>query len=46
MAEKETVVLNGCDLTIDDIVAIGVGDKQVALDPQAVERWPGKSLLS
>ncbi len=38
MAEKETVVLNGCDLTIDDIVAIGVGDKQVALDPQAVER--------
>jgi len=38
MSEKNTVVLNGCDLTIDDIVAIGIGDKQVALDPQAVER--------
>lgn len=35
---KQTVVLNGNDLTIDDIVAIGVGDKQVALDPVALER--------
>jgi len=38
MSAKSTVVLNGNDLTIDDIVAIGVGDKQVALDPAALER--------
>ncbi len=35
---ENSVVLTGNDLTIDDIVAIGVGDKQVALDPAALER--------
>jgi len=38
MPDRPTVVLNGSDLTVEDIVAIGVGDKQVALDPAAVER--------
>lgn len=38
MSMQTAVILNGYDLTIDDIVAIGVGDKQVALDPQALER--------
>lgn len=38
MSEQNIVVLNGNDLTINDIVAIGVGDKQVALDPAALER--------
>ena len=38
MSEKNIVVLNGNDLTIKEIVAIGVGDKQVALDPTALER--------
>jgi histidine ammonia-lyase len=32
------VLLTGNDLTIDDIVAIGIGDKAVALDPAALER--------
>jgi len=35
---QAVVVLNGNDLTIRDIVAIGVGDKQVALDPAALKR--------
>jgi histidine ammonia-lyase len=38
MNKQSTVVLNGNDLTINDIVAIGVGDKQIALDPAAIER--------
>jgi histidine ammonia-lyase len=38
MSQHNPVVLNGNDLTIDDIVAIGVGDKQVTLDPAALER--------
>ncbi len=38
MSEPNIVVLNGNDLTINEIVAIGVGDKQVALDPAALER--------
>ena len=38
MSDPNIIVLNGNDLTIDEIVAIGVGDKQVALDPQALER--------
>ncbi|MCK4502548.1 MAG: aromatic amino acid lyase, partial [Desulfuromonadales bacterium] len=38
MSEQNRVVLNGNDLTIDEIVAIGVGDKQVALEPEALER--------
>ncbi|BCR03185.1 histidine ammonia-lyase 2 [Desulfuromonas versatilis] len=36
--QRPVVVLNGYDLTVEDIVAIGVGDKQVALDPAALER--------
>jgi histidine ammonia-lyase len=38
MDKRPVVVLSGNDLTINDIVAIGVGDRQVALDPAAVER--------
>lgn len=38
MGNQQTVVLSGNDLTVDDIVAIGVGDKKVALDPEALER--------
>jgi len=38
MDEQNCVVLNGNDLTIEDIVAIGVGDKKVALEPEALER--------
>lgn len=38
MSKRPTIVLNGSDLTIEDIVAIGVGDKQVALDPAAILR--------
>jgi histidine ammonia-lyase len=35
---RPVVILNGSDLTIEDIVAIGVGDKQVALEAAALER--------
>lgn len=38
MSLKPAVILNGSDLTIEDIVAIGVGDRRVALDPAALER--------
>ncbi|UFS69361.1 aromatic amino acid ammonia-lyase [Geomonas sp. RF6] len=38
MTEIPVVVLNGYDLTVEDIVAIGVGDKKVALEPAALER--------
>ncbi len=38
MDQRPTVILTGNDLTIEEIVAIGVGDKQVALDPAALER--------
>jgi len=38
MASNPTVLLNGNDLTTDDIVAIGIGDKQVALAPEALAR--------
>ena len=38
MNERPVLVLNGFDLKIEDIVAIGVADKQVALDGEAVER--------
>ena len=38
MSNKEIVVLNGNDLSIADIVAIGVGDKQVALETEALDR--------
>ncbi len=36
--KRPEVVLNGNDLTIDDVVAIGVGDKAVALDAAALDR--------
>jgi len=36
--KRPEVVLNGNDLTIDDIVAIGIGDKAVALEPAALDR--------
>lgn len=35
---RASVVLSGEGLTIDDIVAVGVGDKRVTLDPRALER--------
>jgi histidine ammonia-lyase len=38
MDKRPVVILNGNELTIEEIVAIGVGDKQVALDPAALER--------
>ncbi|MBD3391653.1 MAG: histidine ammonia-lyase [Chitinivibrionales bacterium] len=38
MADRPVVVLNGNDLTVEDIVAIGVGDKTVELDTRAVRR--------
>jgi len=38
MSTRPSVILNGFDLTIADIIAIGIGDKQVALDPVALER--------
>lgn len=38
MSQRPKVTLTGGDLTIEDIVAIGVGDKEVALDPAAMER--------
>lgn len=38
MSARPTIILNGSDLTVEDIVAIGVGDKQVALDPAALLR--------
>lgn len=37
--QRPVAVLNGNDLTVEDIVAIGVGDKKVALDPAALERY-------
>ena len=38
MAEKSIIALDGNSLSIADMVAIGVGDKKVALDPTALER--------
>ncbi|MBN1141357.1 MAG: aromatic amino acid lyase [Deltaproteobacteria bacterium] len=35
---RPAVVLNGNDLTIEEIVAIGVGDRRVVLDPEALTR--------
>jgi histidine ammonia-lyase len=35
---KPVVILNGNDLTVNDIVAIGIGDKAVALDAEALAR--------
>jgi histidine ammonia-lyase len=38
MDNRPAVVLNGNDLTVEDIVAIGIGDKRVEIDPAALER--------
>ena len=38
MDNRPVVMLNGYDLTVDDIVAVGIGDKRVGLDARAVER--------
>jgi len=38
MTDKAIITLNGSSLSIADIVAIGVGDKKVALEPEALER--------
>ena len=39
MDNRPVVMLNGYDLTVDDIVAVGIGDKRVGLDARAVERY-------
>ncbi|MDH4100726.1 MAG: aromatic amino acid ammonia-lyase [Nitrospirota bacterium] len=38
VSSRPVVTLNGNDLTIEDIVAVGIGDKQVALAPDALDR--------
>lgn len=38
MSDKPVIVLNGNELTVEDIVAIGIGDKKVALDPHALKK--------
>ena len=38
MTDRPTVVLNGNDLTIKDIVLIGVGDKRIELERDALNR--------
>jgi histidine ammonia-lyase len=38
MLDDSVVVLSGNKLTVEDIVAIGVGDKKVALDEKALKR--------
>ena len=38
MDARPTVILTGNDLTYKDIVAIGIGDKRVELDPLALDR--------
>jgi len=38
MDTRPSVVLDGSSLTIEDIVAVGIGDKRVELDPKALER--------
>jgi len=38
MKNSDKIILTGNDLTIEDIVAIGVGDKGVALDEEALKR--------
>ncbi|WP_321531599.1 aromatic amino acid ammonia-lyase [uncultured Desulfuromonas sp.] len=38
MAEKKSVVLTGNDLTVEQIIAVGVGDLKVELDEQALQR--------
>ncbi|MBN2644651.1 MAG: aromatic amino acid lyase [Desulfuromonadaceae bacterium] len=36
--ESSPVILTGNDLTIDEIIAVGVGDRKVTLDTEALER--------
>jgi len=36
--KRPVVVLTGNNLSVTDIVAIGVGDKAVSLGPKAIER--------
>jgi histidine ammonia-lyase len=38
MDNRPVVILSGNDLSIEDIVAIGVGDKKVSVDPAALAR--------
>ena len=38
MTQRQSVVLNGHDLTVEEIIAVGVGDFKVELDEQALER--------
>jgi histidine ammonia-lyase len=38
MEKRPAVVLNGYNLTIEEIIAIGIGDKTVELDKDAIER--------
>lgn len=38
MDNRSSVVLTGNDLTLEDIVAIGIGDKRVEIDPAALSR--------
>jgi histidine ammonia-lyase len=38
MTDNSPVILTGNDLTIEEIVATGVGDRKVEMDPAAVER--------
>jgi len=45
MDTRPIVILTGNDLTIEDIVAIGIGDKAVALDNQALSRCKASRLF-
>ncbi len=38
MKNKSVVILNGSDLTVEDIVAVGIGDKKVDIDADALMR--------
>lgn len=38
MSEHKSVVLTGHDLTVEEIIAVGVGDRCVELDEQALQR--------
>nr|WP_320050709.1 aromatic amino acid ammonia-lyase [uncultured Desulfuromonas sp.] len=38
MGEQKSVVLTGNDLTVEQIIAVGVGDLKVELDEQALQR--------
>ncbi len=38
MISKSKIILTGSDLSVEDIVAIGIGDKQVEIDKKAIDR--------